>query len=34
MPHILAMLEKYINLNGNLKCIKMKNGSNMIFNFY
>ena len=22
MPHILAMLEKYINLNGNLKCIK------------
>ena len=30
MPHILAMLEKYINLNGNLKCIKNeKNGSNI-----
>ena len=30
MPHILAMLEKYINLNGNLKCIKnRKNGSNI-----
>ena len=30
IPHILAMLEKYINLNGSLKCIKNRiRGSNI-----